>query len=456
MKKNRCKIVLINLLFLFSCQKSFLSERPDKALLIPTKLEDFEALLDNSNFVMNVSPYLNTISSDEIIVSEAGLLTFPNIQLNAYFWEEDIFGADGTHDWSSSYQQIFYANVVLEGLDEILITEKNSIKINQIKGAALFFRALAYYNLTQLFAVPYENEKAFESFGIPLKLSADVNERPKRGTLQGTYNQILEDLIQARDLLPVKVPVKTKPSKTAALGLLARVYLNMSDFENAIKYATQCLSLQNELIDYNSLELSSEWPMPLAIPNEGNVENVEVIFYTFPLVSTQLIASETRINPDIINLYESNDLRKSLFLNSNNNFKGSYTGNIIPFTGIAVDEIFLIRAEANVRLNRIQAGNEDLNILLMKRYKNGTYKPSNINDREKLLKLILKERVKELLYRGLRWSDLKRLNLEPEFETVIFRVRDELEVLLRPNSNRYVFPIPLREIGENSLSQNPR
>jgi hypothetical protein len=92
---------------------------------------------------------------------------------------------------------------------------------------------------------------------------------------------------------------------------------------------------------------------------------------------------------------------------------------------------------------------------LATRYKAGTYKPYLLTGAGEVLKLILSERRKELVYRGLRWMDIKRLNLEGQ-EIVLKRLVDGKEYRLVPNENRYALPLPADIVRIAGIPQNPR
>ncbi len=166
------------------------------------------------------------------------------------------------------------------------------------------------------------------------------------------------------------------------------------------------------------------------------------------------------INDEITNSYSANDLRKSAFIYDRGSgiytFKGKYSSSTVPFTGLALDEVVLTRAECYARLDKPNEALADLNMLLLKRYKTGTYIPYTVNNTVNVMKLILAERRKELLFRGSRWMDLKRLNLEPAYATTITRTVNGKVYTLLPNSKRYVLPIPDEEIIVSGIAQNQR
>jgi starch-binding outer membrane protein, SusD/RagB family len=65
------------------------------------------------------------------------------------------------------------------------------------------------------------------------------------------------------------------------------------------------------------------------------------------------------------------------------------------------------------------------------------------------------ERKKELLFRGLRWTDLRRLNKESNLASTISHVYNGTSYSVIPNSYQYTFPIPLDIIQLSGIQQNP-
>jgi hypothetical protein len=123
---------------------------------------------------------------------------------------------------------------------------------------------------------------------------------------------------------------------------------------------------------------------------------------------------------------------------------------------LALDEVYLIAAECKARGTDVDAAGELLNTLLAKRYRKGSFTPLRSMDASELLKLILEERRKELVFRGVRWSDLRRLNIDDQLAITVYRTVKGDELQLLPNSPKYLFPIPDQEIQVNKLIQNPR
>ena len=440
---------------LLSChKKEFLDQKPSSDLFVPSTLQDFQALLDNDTY-MSETPVLGELSSDNFYLPYDFWQTLTPKEHNAYIWASDIYqGIGSVGDWNFPYQQVFYANVVLDGIKKVAITSGNAQTWNAIKGSALFIRAYAFYNVSQIFAPVYDKNTADDDLGIPLRLNPNVDEPTHRATVNQTYTQILSDLLEAKDLLPDSVPTANlnRPSKPAALALLARVYLSMQQYDKAWAYADGCLRLHGDLIDYNSLTGS---PLPF------NKSNKETLYQSKLLSSTDvlkgLVYKNCIVDSTLYQSYNTNDLRRSIFYTANTpiNPKGSYNGSIFLFSGLATDEVYLIRAECSVRLGNRSAGMSDLNNLLQMRWKTNTYVAPTIDSDDTALNLILTERRKELPFRGLRWTDLRRLNKDGANITLTRQLNGQLYEL-KPNSSLYVLPIPPDVIQFSNIPQNNR
>ena len=436
-------------------KKEFLDEKPSSDLFVPGTLQDLQALLDNDTY-MSETPVLGELSSDNFYVPYLFWQTLTPKERNAYIWATDIYqGIGSVGDWNFPYQQVFYANVVLDGINKVAITSSNAQTWNALKGSALFIRASAFYNLAQIFAPVYDKNTADDDLGIPLRLNPNVDEASHRSTVNETYTQILSDLLQAKDLLQDSVPVANlnRPSKPAALALLARIYLSMQLYDKAGAYADSCLQLHGDLIDYNTVSTSSRLPF--------NRSNPEALYQSKLLSSTDVLKGIVYqgciVDSTLYQLYNLNDLRRSIFYTSTApiNPKGSYNGSIFLFSGLATDEALLIRAECAVRTGNVNAGITDLNHLLQKRWKTGTYSDTTVMSPDAALNLILTERRKELPFRGLRWTDLRRLNKEGANIT-LKRSLNGQPYQLNPNSPLYVLPIPPDVIQLSNITQNNR
>jgi tetratricopeptide (TPR) repeat protein len=460
MKKMKNLLYITVLLSIcISCKKSdFLNKKPNTDITEPTTLTDFQLLLDNMA-VMNSTGGLAQVSADDQIVSYPTYQAATATERNAYIWNKDIYGGDtGITDWNLPYQTVFYTNIVLEGLaksDSI-----SSTKGQYLKGWALFFRAFAFYDLTRNFCKAYDAASVDKDLGIPLRLSSAVDYVKPRATLEESFNQIFADLAESVVLLPSTRPASNlnRPSKLAAYALLARISLDMRNYTAAEKYAEQALELYSKLIDYNVVSQTSITPFPRT--NDELICNFgQGVAYSY--MNANYADAPDKVSPLLIALYAPGDLRLKVFYgqNADGSFykKRGYNGSgAYPFTGLATDEIYLIKAECLARRSETTAAMDKLNQLLVLRFdKSKTYRPVTASSPADALNKILLERRKELVWRGLRWHDLKRLNKEGANIT-LSRVLNGTTYILPPNDPRYVFSIPNDEITLSGIEQNPR
>lgn len=445
--------ILICLLFAgMTCNScsDFLDEKSDMKLTIPNTLEDNQALLDRLADVMTNFAQSGMSSSDDFYLTDAdynGLSYDEDKRL--YTWQPDYVSTNqgNGNDWLYCYRAIFIANSVLYNLKNY-----NIANAENVRGQALVIRAARYLDATQVWCPAYDEATADHEMGLPLRLDPDMNLPSARATLRETYAQIIKDLNEAFPLLPAKQVSVTRPSKASALAYLARVYLLMGSYENALSYAMQTLEVQNTLMDFNSLNVSDSYPIKDLNP--------EVIVRASIRTSGPSRGATAKVPQSLYNSYNDNDLRKAIFFRLNTDqtvlFRGNYTGNISgKFCSVAVDEVYLIVAESYARKGSYQQAMDYLNALLLTRYKSGTYTDLKANDATEALEIIKTERRKELLFRGLRWMDLKRYNRDGENITLTRTVLGQTYTL-KPNDLRYAIAIPEDIIQLSGITQNPR
>lgn len=452
-------IFFISVVFLISCKKqeSWLDKKSNKSDIVPLTIDDFKSLLNNDNVLNADYPGIGIIGADNYFITFSSWQQRPAIEQNAYLWKPDIYQGATLADWQYPYEKIAYANTVLDGIEKIKRDEANRVDWNRVKGSALFFRAYSFYTLSQLFAKPYDKNSSATDPGIPLRLHADVNELYPRATVQECYERIISDLRGADSLLQVSAANPLQPTKIAALALLGRVELAMENYTLALDYANKALAIQHELIDFNSLDTTAKLPFP-------NLQsgNKEVLFYCTVIHYGTLSRATLRVDSSLYNSYSADDLRRPVFFlekgKNDIDFKGQYTGSPYDlFSGISVNELYLISAECYARQNKIPEAMAALNSLLITRWKQGTFIPYTVTGEDDALSQILEERRKELPFTGnLRWEDLRRLNKDPRFEKTLVRVIGGETYSLPPNDNRYVYALPDIEIQLSGLEQNPR
>jgi DNA-directed RNA polymerase subunit F len=467
MKKKNILFLILSITLLVSvtgCKKQddFLNVKRNLSDVKPSTLKDFQAILDNNDYMNQQFPSIGFVGTDNIHVADDYLAAIPPVDVAAYLWKKDIYQqiSGFSLDWDFPYGVIEHTNIVLDGLSN-LSDNTNQEQYRNIKGAALFYRTFMFYCLAQDYCKSYQKSTASTDLGIVLRLTSDVNQKSHRSTVQQTYDQMINDLKLAIPLLPITPAFSMRPSQPAANALLAKIYLSMGDYSNAELYATNSLNQFNTLLDFNSnlVQPSATLPFP------QYPKNPEVSFFAYAVGLGQLFEFATinlaSVDTDLYDSYDSNDLRKTLYYTIPNQglvfYRGSFTGSYQPFSGIATNEVYIIRSECYARLGKISQANSDLNTLLSKRYKTGTFSPINIQDVDVLLSKILLERRKELAFTGqMRWEDLRRLNTDSKFAITLQRTANGVIYTLPPNDPRYVLPIPDAEIQLSGIQQNQR
>lgn len=456
------EIIIITLIGILSgCGKEFLDVKKDKKQVVPKELKDYQAMLDNTHKVMNIasSHGLGMVAVEQYSISDPHweVLKDP-FQKNAYIWADEIYEGKTVEDWNLAYKRILYANLALEGIETIAKDKHNEIEWNEVKGAALFHRAYNFYQLAQLFCPVYTEESKHSPYGLPLRIESSVLNVSKRSSLKETYERILMDLKEAEALLPTLSNFKNRPSKWAVQALLAKVYLVMQDYNNALKHAELCLAIKDDLIDFNSLDHPKSLT-DIRLPfNEWGEGNEEVILLNVVRGLAVFDFNRANLDEGLLESYSENDWRKyTYFLKYGGNtvFKGNYAGFFgLYFTGLAIDEVFLTLAECNVRLGHDIQALDALNALLRSRISH--YQALEGLSGDALLSKILEERKKELVFRGVRWEDLRRLNLDKSTEETLTRKVNGVEYKLVPNDSKYVWPIPDDVISLSGIEQNKR
>ncbi|SFH51810.1 RagB/SusD family nutrient uptake outer membrane protein [Pedobacter insulae] len=448
-------LFLISILFMTSCEKDWLEKKPDKSMVVPKSVADYQAILNYQtrlNYVYGLYPIYAT---DEFYTTRNGWNTRSDRERNTYIWASEL--NSDISEWVNMYQTVFYANAALNGLDQLSASEKNGDDWKNARGCGLFFRALSFYWLSQLFSAPYDAKTSETDLGIVLRLDPNPEKALGRASVKDTYDRILDDLTNANQLLYNVPAYPTTPSKWSSNALLSRIHLTMGNYEQALSFATASLALKDNLMNYNDV-------VPVSNFQTFQPFNEEVLLDAYTGSSGTFLPYATgasSVDTILYGSYSQNDLRKSLLYYPQGNrviYRGEYSGRrFYPFTGLATNEVYLIKAECEARLGQTAAAMNTLNTLLKTRWRTGTFVPFLASSQREALNIILAERRKELVFTGLRWVDLRRLNKDPDYAVTLIRKFEDGEIFtLPPNDPRYVFPIPQAEIELTGIEQNVR
>ncbi|MCI6618170.1 MAG: RagB/SusD family nutrient uptake outer membrane protein [Prevotella sp.] len=465
MKTNKSILSLIAAgLLLVSCD-SYLDIQP-KGELIPETAADYEYLLNHPQLQKAADVYPNYMTDDVYLadVSTDGLspsmLTAEQYIKNLYTFDKTVYGESETDNmWTNTYARIYYYNVLIDKVMDA--TEATTQEKRSLRAEALMCRAFEYLNLVNCYARQYDPATAATDPGVPLILHADISMKNlSRSTVQQVYNQIMADLKEADPDLPLKPKHNAmRASKSVGLGMLARMYLYMGDYKQALTYANQSLEVNKALINLN--DYADPNPMKaigrIDVPSGAdNPENIFVRFapYVFGL-SLAVCGSD-----ELMQLFTPNDKRLQLYF-TKSAFGIDFANEVwMPYIqanlAMSTPEMYLIAAECEARLGSKDRAMSLINTLRDNRIAQNV--PLTASSNDEALKLVLDERRRELTMNGLaRFIDLRRLNKETRFAKSITHVVEGKNYTLAPNDPKYVLPIPAKVLRFNpNMEDNPR
>lgn len=460
----KIKILIIAALILTglgSCKK-YLDAVPVKGKVVPKTLADFEEFLND--IILSQSGYIYPeFMGDDILFSN---ITSPTTdrRSKSYTWQKDLLlSTEDDSEWNAPYNYIYIFNLVLDNLQTA--TQGTDQNRNRLKGEALTQRAYYLFTLANLYGKDYVAATASTDLSVPLMLHADLEAIAKRATVQEVYDQVINDLQTAISIadFPDMGRNYIHPGKLAATALLARVYLFKGDYVNAQKYANDVLAKKSTLFDWNTMSFSnparpsastiSNMPLP-----QNNIENIFTKTASNSGLLVRFMASD-----DLLTVLTQNDLRYVFSFTKltstgapSTSVNPDYLGTTPNFS-IGVPEMMLTKAECLARSGDKDAAMAVLKTLRLKRFKTDAEATLTATSADDALLKVLQERRRELLFRGVRWFELKRLNRDDRFKKTLSRVVSAQTYTLEPNSGRYPLQIAPKIIGINPLiTQNER
>lgn len=464
--KNVTTILAICVVVMLTGCNDYLDIKP-KGEKIPKTVTDYETLL-NYESVQKVSDTYPTYLTDDVYLPDVaqgtatpGLNSVDQSILNLYLFKKDVFGeAQDDGFWFASYNRIYYYNTVIDNIMNADGSDEQQ-KLS-IRAEALISRALEYLYLVNGYAKHYDVRTADTDPGVPLILDEDISKKDLvRASVKDVYAQIQSDLQAALPNLPAQPKGNAfRASKAAGYGILAKMYLFMGNYAEALKAANAVLEMNNSLLDlkkYAVVKAQSSIGRTNVPQDIDNPENIYIKFapYVYGL-SSKVFGSD-----ELISLFSEDDMRLQVYFTKN--FRNIPTDKYVwaPYLranlAVSSPEIYLIAAECEAREGSVERAMSLINKLRDNRIKNNT--PLVAIDRSDALQKVLEERRRELAMSGMvRYIDLKRLNKESQFAKTVTHVTGEGTFSLEPNSPLYVLPIPAKvmRFNKNSIQQNER
>lgn len=421
MKYRILKTVLFTCLvaLLFSSCKKFL-ERPKDGQL--DEKDAFKTEQDLQNFLVGNYTLLGdgdflggrVQGLGEVLADHLEGAAFGGDYGEIFRRRNTFFG--GTRDplYNKGYRIINVANIVLNKLS-IATTNRDNIE-----GQALFFRAIANFELVRLFAQPFGYSPDNSHLGIPLRTTVNLESVP-RATVAEVYNQIIADLTKAEGLLPTTEQTGNYwITRWAAKAILAKVYFQMNDFTNAYAKAKEVIDntkavLDNLYTSRYSKGLSTEALFALKFETNQYQPGAEIrgnyrSDANVPFFNFSKIAFDFFVN-------DPSDIRKNLYSSTlQTGFYVTTKFNKLEFDLpiVHLTEIKLILAESGAEIANnnpaaLSVAITNLNHILTRAY-NGNSRNLGANATSGLvITTARKERELEMVGEGNRYHEIKRI-----------------------------------------------
>ncbi|SEW39256.1 RagB/SusD family nutrient uptake outer membrane protein [Chitinophaga arvensicola] len=453
---------LLGLLLLTGGCKKFLDVTP-KGKFLPTTVADYELfmndLLQADAGFANIEYMGDDLSFTDDQVTSGG----DTRRVKSYLWLKEVYkDLEDDAEWTRMYNNIYNCNLVLQNIETA--TGGAPSDVGRISAEARIQRAYNYFHLAMLFGKDYDAATAATDLAVPMPLIPDLEAKSKRATVKEVYDQVFTDLNTALATpgLPDFGRNYVHPGKVAAYALLSRIHLYMGNYEQAQKWADAALAMKSTLVDYNTFSFILPSKPFNGVNNKPTADvNPENLFTKTNSASNAV--TTFMISPELFQLLGEKDLRyvytftriERSGLPTTNPYP-IYFANMLNYS-IGVPEMMLIKAECLARSGKKDDALNLLNTLRKQRFKPADYTDLTATDADAALALVMTERRKELLYHGLRWFDLKRLNRDPRFKKDLTRTYKGQLYTLPANSQWYLLEIAPKIISINpAIIQNPR
>lgn len=458
-----CTISLLVVIGLSSCN-DYLDILP-KGAKIPATLADYEALIRDEYTNQRVDILQALILLNDRFVSSSSLDYYPLYKAN-YFWDESadrvaLNKSDETC-YYSNYAAISTFNLIIENAPNA--TDCTDAERQTLIAQAQVLRSMAYFNLVNFYAETYSESTASTKLAVPLISSALINAPYKQVTIKEIYDDILKNVGAALPNLPETSATVLHPNKGTAYAFLARCYLQMGKYTEALANAEKALQANSTLFDwteyYNANKTQIEKPKSYtrtASPMGFDyVEN-----YNYRHGSSSFSTSEINILVNRAASFEPGDARfasrwKIRTVGADTYYYGTLIG-FFNYGGITTTEVYLIKAECLARAEKVQEAMDVLNAVRVKRILSTVYQPLVAANTDESLRHIIKTKTNELILTLMPFADTRRWNKEEKLARTFTKVVDGKTYTLAPNSIMWTMPFPKGAIdnpGNGSIKQN--
>lgn len=435
---------------------------------IPTTLEDFEAML-RYEYTIGYTPITNSLYLLNDKFLDRSSLASVTLESANYLWNEEadriLLNNEDESTYYNGYSAISTCNLLLENVPAA--TECTEAQRQEVMAYARVIRAMCYYILANYYADTYEAATAATKRCVPLITSANINAPHRQATIRETYDFMIQDIETAlREGLPARSATVIHPNRGAAYALLARIYLQMADYEEALKYAGLALEQNDELYDWTAYyemhrqEIETEDSYP-SLPTPTGYDYVENYYFRCGDGSPNYATRELSLPVERAGRFEEGDARflsrwKLRTVNQDTYYYGIGNG-YFNWGGLTTCEVYLIKAECLARRGDTDEAMQVLNQVRRTRILPEAYQPLEAASQADALEKICRTKANELIFSIVPFADARRLNAEGTYAYTLSKTYEGQTYTLSPASHLWTMPFPagaIRNPGNGTITQN--
>lgn len=438
---------------------------------VPTTLADFEALL-RDEYTNGYIPVTNCLYLlNDRFVGRSSLTSVTLTSAN-YLWNEDadrvVLNNEDESAYYKSYAAISTCNLLLEYVPDA--TEATDAQRNEVMAYAKVIRAMSYYILANYYADTYEASTASDKLSVPLITSASIGAAHRQVTIQEIYDFMIQDIEEAIAMgLPEQSQSIIHPDLGAAYAMLARIHLQMADYEEALRYANLALERNDRLYDWTAyyethreaIEREDSYP---SLPAPAGYDYVENYYFRCGEGNPNYASSELSIPVERAERFEEGDARflsrwKRRTLNQDTYYQGLGQG-YFNWAGLTTCEVYLIQAECLARQasgGDFTAAMDALNAVRRTRILPDVYQPLEATSLSDAIEKIRRTKDNELIFSIVPFADARRFNAEGTYARTLTKTWEGQEYTLSPGSHLWTMPFPAGAVqnpGNGTITQN--
>jgi tetratricopeptide (TPR) repeat protein len=371
--KNIFRFILLISLSFTACNDDFLEYKPDNAFTAEDRIANKADLVTYLNGMYDALSYSSTFGGQFALISElmsdgVDMSRSDNGDWQAHYSRTtDIFLGTTRTMMETAFKAIGRANNVLLNMPRI--TDLTDEERKRIEGECKFVRGMVHFEVVRFFGQPFGYSADNSQLGIAPRLSYGT-EVVNRATVGEVYQIAIKDLKEAASMLPGTNG--NYATSWAAKAMLAKIYFQMNDFQNAYAYA-------DDVIENGGFAMDTDFNTKYRSGNEASKEII------FSLVTSNINFDNANggfrdyfrvnISDNTVGVYSSKDIFTAA--NSNDDLRGkswfkdasgayictkfdvdkAYNNPLIHLT-----EIKLIRAESAAELGQnLAKATDDLN-----------------------------------------------------------------------------------------------